>query len=65
MGFGDLFGNMWSYDYEPEEPGIDMESFMKWLNATDAERSKMELSMTEEGIIAFKKKEYELGFFKD
>lgn len=65
MRFSDLFSSfgMFSY-YLPEDETFDMDSFMDWIHASDAEREKMELSMTEEGKIAFREKAYELGFFK-
>ncbi len=68
MGFGDLFGSlgMWSgmYSYSDDYDDFDMESFMKWLHADDVERERIELTMTEEGKIAFREKEKSLGFFK-
>lgn len=64
MGFGDLLG-MWSaYSYLGEYDEFDMESFMRWLTADDVERERIELTMTDEGKIAFREKEKSLGFFK-
>lgn len=64
MGFGDLLG-MWSaYSYSGEYDEFDMESFMRWLTADDVERERIELTMTDEGKIAFREKEKSLGFFK-
>ena len=69
MGFGDLFGSlgMWSsmYSYVDDQDEFDMESFMTWLHASDVERERMELTMTEEGKIAFREKAKKLGFFND
>ena len=69
MGFGDLFGSlgMWSsmYSYIDDQDEFDMESFMTWLHASDVERERMELTMTEEGKIAFREKAKKLGFFND
>ena len=70
MGFGDLLGalGMWSsmYSYSADyDEAIDMETFMEWLHADDSERERMELTMTEEGKIAFRKKAKKLGFFNE
>lgn len=69
MGFGDLFGSlgMWSsmYSYVDDQDEFDMESFMTWLHASDVERERMELTMTEEGKLAFREKAKKLGFFND
>lgn len=69
MGFGDLLGSlgMWSsmYSYLDDQDEFDTESFMAWLHASDVERERMELTMTEEGKIAFREKAKKLGFFND
>ncbi len=43
-----LFGGDYSL-YSVEEEPFDMESFAEWLHASDVERARMELTMTEEG----------------
>lgn len=59
-----LFGSMSSYYYTSEyDDVIDSDSFMKWLMADDYTREQMELTMSEEGKIAFKEREKKLGFF--
>lgn len=69
MGFSELFGSlgMWlsKYSYSEEYDEVDMESFMEWLHVDETERGRMELTMTEEGKIAFRKKAKKLGFFND
>ena len=66
MRFGDMLG-MWSdYSYVDDsfEP-IDFDLFIKWLHGDNVERERIELTLTDEGKIAFREKEKSLGFFKD
>ena len=69
MRFSGLFGSLGMvssmYSYSEGYDEVDLESFMQWLYADDAEREKMELTMTEEGKIAFRKKAKKLGFFNN
>ena len=49
--------------YMPDDEGIDYSSFEEWLHASEVERARMELTMTEEGRLAFREKARKLGFF--